>query len=252
MARQSVYEIRLMAALALSPPDYERSREELITILGRGNYLHEAAASLELQGALIEDRAAGIYRLMPGRARELLGLSRERQRELLSDSVLLPAAGDLAQLAENAAAEVMAREQVVQKVVNNAVGATHSKPCESAYITRYEITRTSYSSTEEELSRQEESRLEPRERAIQEERASARARETTAKFRHDAYVMEKLVPRRAMREELLAGRTPTARKFAVLYESDADLAREILGQSVTMNNPAAWLNTRLKAEGIRY
>lgn len=95
-------------------------------------------------------------------------------------------------------------------------------------------------------------RLSRRARAQFEQQATERAQAVAVQYRGDQYLFEKLCDRRRLREELYAGKTPTARKFAVLYATKPQRAREIFGAAILAGNPAANLNVRLQAEGVRY
>lgn len=98
------------------------------------------------------------------------------------------------------------------------------------------------------------SQLKGRERALMEEQHTQRARAVACGFRHDEYLTSKLQPHRLLREELMAGRTPTSRRFAKLYDTKPQRALELLATAVAIRqgNPACYLNTALQVEGVRY
>lgn len=97
-------------------------------------------------------------------------------------------------------------------------------------------------------------------RVLEKKDSFTRVLDGAGAFRFDRYVMEKLERRRALREELFAGQTSTARRFAVLYKGNPDRARELIGQAVSLEclpggrqpNPAAWLCRVLMNEGVMY
>jgi len=277
MARQSIYEVRLIAALSLR--GNEAARDELVAVLGREGYLNEAARRLAEAGAVIEDREARVYRLLPGRAAELLGLARvpARQQEMFNEGCLLPPnneggglgspgertrPGGSAESAWNlspgknpAPAKEGWRITGEHPVHKPVVGATHGGGRHPQAHHTHEVLEISTSDLMSSSSGAAlvETQLKRSARAQAEQAATDRARAVSARYRHDDYVMTKLAACRSMREELLNGETPTARRFAVLYTSKPDRARELLAVAVEMRpNPAAYLNVRLRVEGVRY
>lgn len=273
MARQSIYELRLIAALSLR--GNEAGRDELARVLGREGYLNEAARRLAAAGAVVEDREQQIFRLLPGRAAELLGLCRVpvKQQEMFHEGCLLPpkmerggtgspgertrpgADGQSWNLSpgETPPAKEGWRITGEHPVHKPVVGATHGGGRHPQAHHTHEVLEISTSDLMSSGAALVGTQLNRNARARAEQASTERARAVSARYRHDDYVMAKLATRRAMREELLDGETPTARKFAVLYARNPDRARELLGAAVQVQpNPAGYLNVRLRAEGVRY
>lgn len=91
------------------------------------------------------------------------------------------------------------------------------------------------------------SQLEGKERARQEQSFTDRAITVAANYRNDGYLMTKLERNRKLREELMGGQTPTARKFAVSYERKPQWARELVARALELpGNAGAYLNTCLR------
>ena len=90
-------------------------------------------------------------------------------------------------------------------------------------------------------------------RARQEQAYTDQAVAVAMTYRADGYVMDKLARAPGMSQELMAGRTPMARKFAILYATKPDDARQYLAAALEKpGNPRAWLNTVVAASGVRY
>lgn len=256
MARLGIYEMRAMAALLLRGG--EAREEDLAGAFERPGHLRQAIEGLADCRAVVWDKPAFRLRLLPGRCLELLGMSRvtSNQQGMFSEGCLLPelpaivesppavegplpsAAGTVAKAAEPVAPVAAYTRDVLEipKLGTRELGGGNLPLGNGQKL--------------EALPGQ--TRLSGPARAHFEQRATERAQLVAAQYRADGYLAEKLSPRRRLREELFEGKTPTARKFAVLYASDPDAAREQLGAAIHADNPAANLNTRLQALGVRY
>jgi hypothetical protein len=230
MARLSVYELRLMLVLSLRGD--EATREECRRAVGREGYVDEAARALAFHGAVIEDRDKEIFRLLPGRAAELLGLARVPavQQQMFSEECLLS----------------------VNNPVDKSVGGAHTPACAPRTVPNIGDKEISQLQTRDLPAGADGTRLSGRVKAHFEQRATEAAIQIASRYRQDGYLMDKLAVQRRLKEELMAGRTPTARKFAVLYAKEPGTARELIGTAVQRNSPGAALNVMLQEQGVRY
>jgi hypothetical protein len=231
MARLSIYEMRVMLVLSLR--GNEAAREELLMALGRVSYLESAVEALSVQGVVVVDREREVYRLLPGRAAEVLGLRRiPVQQRMFSEGCLL--------------------EPVVDNVANKAAGGTPTGVCGVHAVTCTGDKEISQLPKGDLPWRCEQTPLVGRLKAFFESAATRKAVEIAARYRHDGYLMEKLAAARGLCNELMMGRTPTARKFAVLYSVEPVRAREMIGTALLRRNAPAALNSMLREEGVRY
>lgn len=147
------------------------------------------------------------------------------------------------------------QERIGSRIRNGSVPESGTAaPPSSTEISVLEISNSDLMSSGRSFER---TQLTGRAKGRFEQAATDQAIGVTAHYRADGYVMGKLERRPRLRTELMDGKTPTARKFAVLYARQPDQARALLGAAIEIGdkpggNAAAYLNTRLRAAGVAY